>query len=297
MRSIRKLLVLRRDQRLLPALPVADLGHRAGDARADGSGRRRRRRAPAPRRRLAARAADPRGGRRLGRAASGPASGRLGLPVPERLTIPTSTTPPSPAWRCCAPAAPTAIPRCTTGDRPRDRMGRRHAEQERRLGRLRCRQHALLPEPHPLRRSRRVARSADGRCERRAASASWRRPASPATIRRSRAASPICSASRSPTAPGSAAGAPTTSTAPGRRSAPSTPAARTDASPYIRKAVDWLKNRQRADGGWGEGGETYWKERRDFVRASTPSQTAWAVLGLMASAKSRATRCAAASTI
>jgi squalene-hopene/tetraprenyl-beta-curcumene cyclase len=37
------------------------------------------------------------------------------------------------------------------------------------------------------------------------------------------------------------------------------------ASPYIRKAVEWLKNRQRADGGWGEGGETYWKERRDHT--------------------------------
>jgi squalene-hopene/tetraprenyl-beta-curcumene cyclase len=53
-------------------------------------------------------------------------------------------------------------------------------------------------------------------------------------------------------------------------------------SPYIRKAVEWLKDRQRADGGWGEGGETYWKERRDLALASTPSQTSWAVLGLMA---------------
>jgi squalene-hopene/tetraprenyl-beta-curcumene cyclase len=53
-------------------------------------------------------------------------------------------------------------------------------------------------------------------------------------------------------------------------------------SPYIRKAVAWLKERQRSDGGWGEGGETYWKERRDYALASTPSQTSWAVLGLMA---------------
>jgi squalene-hopene/tetraprenyl-beta-curcumene cyclase len=53
-------------------------------------------------------------------------------------------------------------------------------------------------------------------------------------------------------------------------------------SPYIRKAVEWLKARQRADGGWGEGGETYWKERRDHAVASTPSQTSWAVLALMA---------------
>jgi squalene-hopene/tetraprenyl-beta-curcumene cyclase len=53
--------------------------------------------------------------------------------------------------------------------------------------------------------------------------------------------------------------------------------------PYIRKAVDWLIAHQNADGGWGEDGATYWKERRYENKASTPSQTAWAVLGLMAS--------------
>jgi squalene-hopene/tetraprenyl-beta-curcumene cyclase len=52
-------------------------------------------------------------------------------------------------------------------------------------------------------------------------------------------------------------------------------------SPYIRKAVDWLKAGQRADGGWGEDGETYWPERRGEAKASTPTQTAWALLALM----------------
>jgi squalene-hopene/tetraprenyl-beta-curcumene cyclase len=52
-------------------------------------------------------------------------------------------------------------------------------------------------------------------------------------------------------------------------------------APHIRRAVAWLKGFQQPDGGWGEGGETYWKERKDFVRESTPSQTAWAVLALM----------------
>jgi squalene-hopene/tetraprenyl-beta-curcumene cyclase len=53
-------------------------------------------------------------------------------------------------------------------------------------------------------------------------------------------------------------------------------------SPCVRKAVEWLKSRQREDGGWGEDCASYWQEHRDEVKASTPSQTAWAVLGLMA---------------
>jgi squalene-hopene/tetraprenyl-beta-curcumene cyclase len=52
--------------------------------------------------------------------------------------------------------------------------------------------------------------------------------------------------------------------------------------PAIRRAVDWLLFRQRPDGGWGEDCATYWAGRRTEARASTPSQTAWAVLGLMA---------------
>ena len=57
---------------------------------------------------------------------------------------------------------------------------------------------------------------------------------------------------------------------------------------YIRKAVDWLKSRQRPDGGWGEGLETYQNARKDFAKESTPSQTAWALLGLMAAGETEA---------
>ena len=53
-------------------------------------------------------------------------------------------------------------------------------------------------------------------------------------------------------------------------------------SEMVRKAVTWLKARQRPDGGWGEDCATYWKDRKGECKASTPSQTAWAVLGLMA---------------
>ena len=56
------------------------------------------------------------------------------------------------------------------------------------------------------------------------------------------------------------------------------------ATPAIRKAVAWLESKQRADGGWGETGDSYYAERieRAFDRVSTPSQTAWALLALMA---------------
>jgi squalene-hopene/tetraprenyl-beta-curcumene cyclase len=54
------------------------------------------------------------------------------------------------------------------------------------------------------------------------------------------------------------------------------------AQPYVRKAVQWLQARQQGDGGWGESCGSYWAERRHEQVASTPSQTAWALLGLMA---------------
>ena len=50
----------------------------------------------------------------------------------------------------------------------------------------------------------------------------------------------------------------------------------------FRKAVKWLESRQRSDGGWGEDGASYYNETKDAAKASTPSQTAWALLALMA---------------
>ncbi|HVH77349.1 MAG TPA: squalene--hopene cyclase [Stellaceae bacterium] len=54
-------------------------------------------------------------------------------------------------------------------------------------------------------------------------------------------------------------------------------------APPVRRAVAWLLARQRADGGWGEGGESYWPNApHGEARCATASQTAWALLALMA---------------
>ncbi len=51
----------------------------------------------------------------------------------------------------------------------------------------------------------------------------------------------------------------------------------------VRRAVEWLLRIQNADGGWGESGESYKLDYKGFEAApSAASQTAWALLGLMA---------------
>jgi squalene-hopene/tetraprenyl-beta-curcumene cyclase len=58
-------------------------------------------------------------------------------------------------------------------------------------------------------------------------------------------------------------------------------------APAVRRAVVWLLSKQRADGGWGEDGRSYWAtEPRGEGNDSTASQTAWAMLALMAAGES-----------
>jgi squalene-hopene/tetraprenyl-beta-curcumene cyclase len=53
--------------------------------------------------------------------------------------------------------------------------------------------------------------------------------------------------------------------------------------PMMRKAADWLVSIQNGDGGWGEDATSYRLDYRGWEQApSTASQTAWALLGLMA---------------
>lgn len=52
--------------------------------------------------------------------------------------------------------------------------------------------------------------------------------------------------------------------------------------PWVRRGVEWLKSVQNADGGWGETLESYDDPAFAGRGTSTPSQTAWALLGLMA---------------
>lgn len=55
----------------------------------------------------------------------------------------------------------------------------------------------------------------------------------------------------------------------------------------VRRAAAWIKSRQNDDGGWGESCASYYPAMRPAPCASTPSQTAWAVLGLMAAGEAR----------
>jgi squalene-hopene/tetraprenyl-beta-curcumene cyclase len=59
-------------------------------------------------------------------------------------------------------------------------------------------------------------------------------------------------------------------------------AGESDREAHILRAGEWLRSIQNADGGWGESCASY--DRGAFAPAeSTASQTAWAVLGLLAS--------------
>lgn len=51
---------------------------------------------------------------------------------------------------------------------------------------------------------------------------------------------------------------------------------------YIQKATKWIKSVQNSDGGWGESCKSYEDPALKAIGPSTPSQTAWALLGMFA---------------
>jgi squalene-hopene/tetraprenyl-beta-curcumene cyclase len=57
--------------------------------------------------------------------------------------------------------------------------------------------------------------------------------------------------------------------------------------PYVQQAAEWLRSVQNADGGWGETCASYDDANQKGIGPSTPSQTAWAVLGLLAAGDTR----------
>ena len=57
--------------------------------------------------------------------------------------------------------------------------------------------------------------------------------------------------------------------------------------PAIQQAAEWIRMVQNSDGGWGETCGTYDDPNQRGIGPSTPSQTAWAVLGLLAAGDTR----------
>jgi squalene-hopene/tetraprenyl-beta-curcumene cyclase len=57
--------------------------------------------------------------------------------------------------------------------------------------------------------------------------------------------------------------------------------------PMVQQAAEWLRMVQNPDGGWGESCDSYDDPNAKGIGPSTPSQTAWAVLGLLAAGDTR----------
>ncbi len=52
--------------------------------------------------------------------------------------------------------------------------------------------------------------------------------------------------------------------------------------PVIQNGISWLKSIQNSDGGWSESCESYVQKQHVPLKTSTTSQTAWAIMGLIA---------------
>jgi squalene-hopene/tetraprenyl-beta-curcumene cyclase len=57
--------------------------------------------------------------------------------------------------------------------------------------------------------------------------------------------------------------------------------------PYVQQGAEWLRMVQNSDGGWGETCGSYDDATTRGIGPSTPSQTAWAIMGLLAAGDTR----------
>jgi squalene-hopene/tetraprenyl-beta-curcumene cyclase len=57
--------------------------------------------------------------------------------------------------------------------------------------------------------------------------------------------------------------------------------------PYVQQGAEWLRMVQNSDGGWGETCGSYDDATTRGIGPSTPSQTAWAIMGLLAGGDTR----------
>ena len=225
--------------------------------------------------------ADGAGSTQFRRRTGGPAAE---LAAPERHGLPRQRRQPDP------PAEPRRAcdhGRHGGGDRTRPALAAGHAERRRRLGRLRSQQQPRVPLLRPLRRSQRDDRPQHARPDGpRAGSAGPSGPAPGRSGRRSGGGLRPRRA-RTPTEAGSAAGASTTSTAPGRRSPGWRPSA---CRPTIRPwrpgpTGCWRTSSPAAAGANRPTAMTFPQLRGQGP--PTASQTAWAVMGLMAAGLER----------
>ena len=279
----------RRGRPAARGMPVAGLGH---GARRDRAARRRPRRRPS---RARARGATGWLGREVQTrgdwAVRKPelADRRLPVRVRERQ-LPRRRR--HRRRRARAAAAGGPVPRRV---RPRHRLDARHAVQRRRLGRVRRRQHEQARRASC--RSATSARSPTRRApmSRRTCSRRWRTKGATDETAAQRGLEWLLR-EQEPTAPGSAAGARTTSTAPAP-SSPRSPPAACRGHPSVARAVDWLARcRIRAAASARTSARTAtpsWRGRG----ASTASQTAWALIGLHARARRTGRRPSARSAI
>ncbi len=235
----------RRRARHAPArgVPVAGVGHRAGRDRA----RRRRRRRPTTRRSCSAAELAARRGDRPS-AATGRCAGRNLAPGGWAFEFDNDNYPDIDdtaevvlALRRVARRGPEP---CRPPSSGASRWIDRHAVPRRRLGRVRRRQHPRAVPPAAVLRLRRGHRPAQRRRHRPRRGDARRRGPTPARpLDRGRRLA--VAGSRSPTARGSAAGAPTTSTAPAPPCPRSSPPARATDDPRLARAVAWLESSTR----------------------------------------------------